>query len=322
LIFGKGGNNMADTWVDFKAVKAAVTLQAVLDRYGINWLRKSKDELRGRCPIHNGEGTDTFHVSISKNAFHCFSCKKRGNVLDFVAAMEDCSIREAAVKLAEWFSVVQQRGGGEGTVRASLPSPAPVARPEEMVNKPLTFQLKGVDPSHPYLASRGISRETAETFGAGYFPGKGSMAGRIVIPIHDEHGHLVAYAGRSIDNTEPKYKLPPGFRKSAVLFNLHRVTAREVIVVEGFMDCMKVWQSLHPFVVALMGCSLSQQQEELLVERFKQVTLLLDGDAAGRQAAEELAQRLVRKLWVKIAEVPDGRQPDELSEEAVDRLLA
>ncbi len=313
---------MADTWVDFKAVKAAVTLQAVLDRYGINWLRKSKDELRGRCPIHKGEGTDTFHASLSKNAFHCFSCKKRGNVLDFVAAMEDCSVREAAAKLSDWFSVAQQQSREEGTGTASLPSPQPAAKPpEELVNKPLSFQLKGVDASHPYLASRGISRETAETFGIGYFPGKGSMAGRVVIPIHDEQGRLVAYAGRSIDNTEPKYKLPPGFRKSAVLFNLHRVTGKEVIVVEGFMGCMKVWQSLHPFVVALMGCSLSEQQEELLVSRFQQVTLLLDGDVAGRQAAEEIARRLVRKLWVRIVEVPDGRQPDELSEGIFNGLL-
>ena len=63
-------------------------------------------------------------------------------------------------------------------------------------------------------------------FGIGYFPGKGSMSGRVVIPIHNERGELVAYAGRAIDQTEPKYKLPAGFKKSAVLFNLHRVRQR------------------------------------------------------------------------------------------------
>lgn len=95
---------------------------------------------------------------------------------------------------------------------------------ETAVNKPLTFQLKSVDCSHPYLSERGITKETAEYFGVGFFPGKGSMNGRIVIPIHNQHGKLVAYAGRAIDGSEPRYKLPAGFHKSLELFNLHRVT--------------------------------------------------------------------------------------------------
>src|SRR6202035_1174549 len=95
---------MQDYWVDFKAVKAAVNFPSVLNHYQINWLREKGDELKGRCPIHQGEGQSSFHVNLSKNAFHCFSCKAHGNVLDFVAAMEKCSVRDAAIKLAEWFT--------------------------------------------------------------------------------------------------------------------------------------------------------------------------------------------------------------------------
>src|SRR5436853_4800208 len=91
--------------VDCKTVEEAVTMQMALDHYQVNWLRKEKQELVGRCPIHQGEGDRAFHVSPSKNAFNCFSCKARGNVLDFVAAMEKSSVRDAAVKLREWFSV-------------------------------------------------------------------------------------------------------------------------------------------------------------------------------------------------------------------------
>src|ERR1700747_2085226 len=98
---------MQDKWVDFKAVKSAVTMEMLLGHYQVNWLRKSRDELRGRCPIHQGEGQSTFHVSVAKNAFHCFSCKARGNVLDFVAAMEKCSVRGAALKIAEWLQIRQ-----------------------------------------------------------------------------------------------------------------------------------------------------------------------------------------------------------------------
>src|SRR5437868_3013924 len=118
---------MQDNWVDFKAIKSAVTMEMILGRYGVNWLRKKEDELRGRCPIHQGEGQSTFHVSLTKKAFHCFSCKARGNVLDFVAAMEKCSVRDAGLKLTEWFALVSstpaqktpdakvRRGAGEST---------------------------------------------------------------------------------------------------------------------------------------------------------------------------------------------------------------
>jgi DNA primase len=314
---------MQENWVDFKAVKAAVSMEAILGRYGVNWLRKNDDELRGRCPIHQGEGQSTFHVNLSKNAFQCFSCKAHGNVLDFVAAMEKCSVREAALKLQEWFAITSEP---TAPTKTKLADSGGGAREQETVgNKPLNFQLKSVDSSHPYLAERGISKETAESFGVGFYSGKGSMTGRVVIPIHNEHGELVAYAGRSIDGSEPRYKVPAGFHKSLELFNLHRAIGetnpeRHVVVVEGFFDCLMVSASGFP-CVALMGSSLSEHQERLLLGQFKKLTLLLDGDAAGREAAAEIAPRLIRKLHVRIVDVPEGKQPDQLSSEELTALL-
>ena len=153
-------------------------------------------------------------------------------------------------------------------------------------NRPLAFTLQGIDPHHPYLAGRGVDSNTAAHFGIGFYPGKGSMEGRIIIPIHNEEGILVAYAGRSLGQTEPRYKFPARFRKSLVLFNLHRAVhhGKAVIVVEGFFDCFNVYQAGFPCVVALMGCSLSHRQEALLQQHFRQVTLMLDGDNAGRRA--------------------------------------
>src|SRR5437016_4490813 len=142
---------MQDNWVDFKAVKAAVTMQAVLDRYQINWLRKKDEELRGRCPIHQGDGENAFHVNLIKNAFNCFSCKARGNVLDFVAAMEKCTVRDAAVKLQSWYSISQPASDGSEKAKVAERGAGELA-----ANKPLTFQLKGVDPAHRYLQERGI----------------------------------------------------------------------------------------------------------------------------------------------------------------------
>ena len=309
---------MKDNWVDFKAVKAAVSMQAVLDRYNINWLRKKGDELRGRCPIHKGEGEDAFHVNLAKGAFNCFSCKKRGNVLDLTAALEECSVRDAALKLKEWFALSDQVAGAGP--KASPPNGESPEPRDELTNKPLAFELRGIDPVHPYLAARGISRETLDLFGAGFFPGKGSMAGRVVIPIHSEKGELVAYVGRAIDGSEPKYKFPAGFHKSLVLYNLGQAvrenSAGAVAVVEGFFDCMKVQQAGHP-CAALMGSSLSEDQEEILCRNFRKVLLMFDGDEAGRACTEDCLRRLSRRLWVRVADVPEGRQPDQLTDEEI-----
>jgi DNA primase len=316
---------MQNTYVDFRAVKEAVSIRMALDHYGVNWLRKNGEELRGRCPIHKGEGTDTFHASVAKNIFNCFSCKARGNVLDFVAAMEQCTVRDGAIKLAEWFSIPSS---SERPKPAAPKKATPASNRGEgtVKNTPLSFQLKDVDAKHPYLAERGIRLETAEQFGIGYFAGKGSMSGRIVIPIHDEFGKLIAYAGRSIDNSEPRYKLPAGFHKSLVLYNLHRAMTRNsvrvstVVLVEGFFDCIKVHEAGYP-CVALMGCSLSNEQEEVLCRRFTGAVLLFDGDEAGKAATDECLARLGRKLWVKAISVPAGRQPDQLSTEELQALL-
>ena len=323
---------MESTWVDFKAVKQAVPMKQLLDRYGVK-LKQSGKELRGACPIHGGKDKDCFHANTVKNNFNCFApaCKAHGNVLDFVAAMERCSVREAALKLKDWFSVSGDPAPERGKPAAAKQESKTGSQlaPEkggdrEEPNKPLSFRLKDIDCSHPYLAQRGIDKETAEYFGVGFFPGKGSMAGRIVIPIENEQGDLVAYAGRSIDGSEPKYKVPAGFHKSQVLFNLPRALEEDstgaVVLVEGFFDCMKVTQAEH-VCVSLMGCSMSQEQEAQLVAHFKQVVIMLDGDEAGRSATGEIATRLARRLWVRVVDVGDGRQPDQLSTGELQALL-
>ena len=97
---------METEWVDFRIIKETVTMQMVLDHYGIT-LKKSGHELRGKCPIHRGSNNKHCTVNVSKNVFKCFfaQCDAHGNVLDFVAAMEQCSVREAAVKLRDWFGI-------------------------------------------------------------------------------------------------------------------------------------------------------------------------------------------------------------------------
>jgi len=310
-------------WVDFSAVKRTVSLEIVLRHYRITGLRRHRDQLQGCCPIHHGQRDDSFRVHLTKNIFQCFACGAGGNVLDFVAAMEQCSIREAALRLQQWFGI-----GGSGLPlypTAAGGQKGELVRKKETSNLPLRFALTGVESNHPYVAERGIDPATAAEFGVGFYPRPGLMRGRIVIPIRNVHGQLVAYAGRALDDRPPKYKLPAGFRKALELFNLQRamaVATGTVIIVEGYFDCMRVHQAGFPWVVALMGSSLSAAQESALLQYFDRIVLMMDGDAAGRAASEVIATRLSGRRSVQILRVPDGSQPDQLSSAAIRQLLA
>ena len=193
---------------------------------------------------------------------------------------------------------------------------------ESESNPPLRFKLQNIDRRHPYLYERGLSHETVENFEVGFFSGKGSMHDRIVIPIHNPKGELVAYAGRTIDGSEPRYKFPAGFHKSLELFNVDRMKGElSVVLVEGFFDCLKVTQAGFP-CVALMGSTMSNAQENLLAEYFAEIVVMLDGDEAGKGAAVGITDRLQQRVYhVRVVELPDGAQPDQLGEQHLHELF-
>jgi len=309
-------------WADFAAVKQAISMEAVLHHYQIPGLRRHRDQLQGCCPIHRGQREDSFRVHLAKNIFQCFACQAHGNVLDFVVAMERCSLREAALRLQKWL------GGPTPELRlypaTAATQKGELVRKEEGSNLPLRFALTGVEGNPPYLAHRGIDPATAIEFGVGFYPGPGVMSGRIVIPIRNRHGQLVAYAGRALDDRPPKYKLPAGFRKRLELFNLQRAMAagdKTVVVVEGYFDCMRVHQAGFPCVVALMGSSLSAAQASVLRRHFGAILLMLDGDTAGQAASEAIAARIMGWRTVQVIRVLDGSQPDQLSLSTIRKLL-
>jgi DNA primase len=340
------------SFVDFKAVKAAITMEQVLLHYGIlDKFKRGTDSLSGPCPIHKGSNPTQFRISISKNIWNCFSeCKHGGNVLDFIARMEDVSIHAAALKAIEWFNLdpeAMSAGAGEEAEKASeapktgdAPKPAAAKSaaksapaPENGTpNKPLQFRLDKLQREHPYLITeRGLTLETIVDFGVGYCA-KGMMADRIAIPIQNPEGKVVAYAGRfpgePAEDT-PKYKLPPGFRKSQEIFNIDRAIKEPVevtlVIVEGFFGCMKLQQHGCRKVVALMGSTMSAAQEELIkrnADRNSQVIVMLDEDEAGRAGREDIATRLSKFCFVKVHTFDkDGQQPEDLSAEEVAALF-
>ena len=299
-------------WVSFAEIKSQVKLEEVLRAYGVGWLRPSgPQQYRGPCPIHQGQGTEAFHANLARGVFHCFACGAGGNVLDFVAEMEGCSVREAALRLQGSY------GHGNCSARASESGAGgrKLVTKKREVNPPLGFSLD-VDSTHPYLARRGLDPITAGQFGVGYYGKRGLMSGRIAIPIHDDQGRLVAYCGRAADGAAPRYRFPAGFQKAQVLFNYYRARAtgdHRVIVVEGFFDCTRVHQAGFPCVVALMGACLSPAQKDLLAHRFSSVVLLLDGDQTGRTATAQIARDLAPACPVTEVLLPPDVQPDQMA---------
>jgi DNA primase len=324
-------------FVDFKAIKAAITMEQVLQHYGIlDKFKRGNDSLSGPCPIHKGHNPTQFRVSISKNIWNCFSeCKHGGNVLDFIARMEDVSVHAAAVKATEWFNL-----DSPSTAVEERPKPQPSAKSvsqtkmavDDMTPNPtLKFRLDKLQRDHPYLIERGLTLETIIDFGIGYCI-KGMMAERIAIPIHNPEGGVVAYAGRWLGEPPegtPKYKLPPGFKKSLELFNVDRArkepAEKPLVIVEGFFGCMMLHQHGHRKVVSLMGNNLSPAQEQLLREVLTpdgRVILMLDHDEAGRIGTEEIIPRLSRFAYVKsYCFEKEGMQPEQLTAEQVASLL-
>jgi DNA primase len=310
-------------WLNFREIKQSIPIEAVLGHYQWKYLRRRGDQVQGCCPIHRGQRTDAFNVDLRNNGFHCFSCQAHGGVLDLVVAMERCSLRQAGLLLTEWFTVTAEVRTLESTVDHK--KTAQLIREKERLAAPLKFTLRPVDSRHAYLQARGIDAHTADHFGVGYYAAPGLLQGRVVIPIHNERGQLLAYAGRSINGTGPKYKLPTDFAKSRVLFNLHRAIVHRqqtIVVVEGFFDCLKVHQAGLPCVVALMGCSLSEHQETLLLRSFRNVALMLDADSAGIDGSAVIADRLGKHCAVEIVGLPTGQQPDHLSTPEIHRVLS
>lgn len=327
------------TWIDFSELRARVSLEDVLLKmYALgDRLKRQGDKLIGPCPIHNGDGPRAFHAELTKNCWFCFSgCKRGGNQIDFVALKEGITVREAALRLNAFFlGGASQTPPSSTTARAPLeaiptaptapPSPPKIAtgppaaeKTDAPINPPLELRLT-LDPTHPHLLKeRALSLETVKAFGLGY-AARGTLRGTIAIPIRDEDGDLVAYAGRRLKWADIKehgrYKLPVGFRKDYVLYNLDRAKASAardgLILVEGYFAVLKLFELGFANVVASMGSSLSEAQAQLLSEYANDVTILYDGNGAGR-AGTEAARTLLasRGVRVHVVSLPHETAPD------------
>ena len=351
-------------WIDFKELRGTLDFGEVLRAYGVELKVKNEEQLGGFCPLpgHGGnKKSESFSVNVKRKIFNCFGCGQSGNIIEFAALMEGrdprdgTQFRETAKELQERFG---QRGEEPRVKRAesreeSIPeSPGSVVKeevcdegPEEtapvVVNAPLDFELKKLDPDHEYLRKRGFLRDTIEHFGAGYCA-RGLMKGRIAIPIRSDEGHLLGYAGRLVDDAavsgdNPKYRFPGKrehdgkihqFRKSEILYCSQEIWSEppmtEVIVVEGFTDVWWLWQNGFENVVGLLGSSCSERQASLIslyTHRAGSVWIMTDGDDAGRRCAVSALERIAPMRGCRWIQLEDGKDPTDYSQSELCEML-
>lgn len=282
--------------IDFAQIRL-IPIPSVVHHYGVEMRRVGEFMVATKCPLptHTSKDADTFKVHVRENWWTCFSgsCRKAigkggGDVVDFVCAKENLKPLDAARKLSELFCLNQDVSRGKEQSNSYL-------KFDSSGNKPLTWQLQGINPEHEMIHSRGISIETARSWGVGFYrskQGTASMDNRIVFPLIED-GKLIGYAGRTVldvSESNPKWKLGKGIRKS-FLYGLERCDpAKPVILAESFWA--PLWFSERgEQCAALMGTDLTEEQEKRL-EPFTTVVVALDGDEKGKEASAKITERL------------------------------
>jgi DNA primase len=342
------------TWINFKELRDRLNATDILAMCNVS-VKVKGDQAQGFCPLpthpkHDGKRrSPSFSVNLKRGIWQCFSCRASGNLIDLVCRLQGMDpgnpgdVRKAALMLDEKFP-------GTGTSQPAPPRMAKsssarqaveTARAEGkvIVNGALDFELKQIDPKHPYLSNLGFTSGTIAHFKLG-FCSKGIMKDRIVIPLHDAAGRLVGYAGRVVDNAlideeNPRYRFPSGrekdqvrydFQKSLFLYNGYAVgdDLEELTVVESFTATWWLFQHSIPLTVAVMGSSCSREQGALIVAKTKPdalITILTDGDDAGIQCAHSIFTEVAPHRAVKWAKLDSGKQPTDLSANELNVLL-
>ena len=307
----------------------------------------------GRCPFHN-EKTPSFGVHSTHQFYKCFGCSAGGDVIKFVMEIEALTFFEALKHLADRHGIPMPkhdrysdpdsrlRGGlyeiheiAAGLFRASLESAAGAGAREYLKRRGVTpataeeFGLGYTEPSGQALTRRlqkdGVPAEQLEKCGllakrqdGGLFD---RFRGRLMFPIHNESGKIIAFAGRALaSGDEPKYLNSPEteiYKKSYVLYNLHRAK-KEVrnsdfsILVEGYMDVIGLHAAGVREAVASCGTALTQQQVRIARRFSEKMVVNFDPDVAGANAAERSIQLLLEEgMHVRILSLEGGLDPDE-----------
>ena len=342
-------------------VKARIRVSDVVGRHVK--LKRQGSEMAGLSPFTN-EKTPSFFVNDAKGFYHCFSSGKHGDAISFLMEVEGLSFPEAVERMAELAGMEMPKADPDAERRAARNKKTIswMEQAQIFFEKSL-YRDVGAD-ARDYLNSRGLTKTAAQNFGMGFAPNhfsalkdelmqQGASAqmlieaglviepedkgrepwdrfrDRIMFPIHDTRGRLVAFGGRAMDKeAKAKYLNSPEtpiFQKGQLLYNYHRARKalaapqngqRGMIVAEGYMDVIALSRAGFEHAVAPMGTALTEAQLELLWRAGPEPILCFDGDAAGQRAAFRSIERALPLLRpgqsLRFAMLPKGQDPDDL----------
>ena len=312
-------------------------------------LRRSGRNMVGLCPFH-GEKTPSFHVYPDNGSFYCFGCHAGGDVITFVRKIEHLDYVEAVHFLADRAGMqVPERQVDDGMARLRM-------RILEINREAARFFYSVLNsqegqPGMDYLRGRALTQRTIRHFGLGYAPPdrfalvnhlrrkgfsgeeviqanvafRGRNGGavdrfsnRVMFPIIDLRGNVIAFGGRVLGDAKPKYlntSDTPAFHKSSALFALNFAKdagGDQLILAEGYMDVISLHQAGFPTAVATLGTALTAEQARLMARYAKEIVLCYDADMAGQNATARAIPMLREAgLLVKVLTVPNGKDPDE-----------
>jgi DNA primase len=321
-------------------------------------LKKSGAKFKALSPF-NKEKTPSFYVDPARQMFKCFSSGHGGDVFKFLMLMENMTFPEAIRRLAQRAAIVIPEGDGKHDPQVRSRREELLALNAAVASwwRKLLHSDPAAEPARAYLKSRDFPDSLAEEFGLGYAPdsfdatmkwalkaGYSQSAletgrliatndrgttydffrGRLMIPIHNDAGEVVAFSGRLLDPEAKAQKYvnsaeTPVFIKSKILFGLNKtkrpiIEAESAVLCEGQIDLMRCWQHGIRNVVAPQGTAFTDAHARILKRiARKEVVVCFDADRAGQASAEKAIDILLKEdLQVRIARIPQGEDPDSL----------
>jgi DNA primase len=342
--------SLTPQWLD--ELRARTTLSALIGR--TVRITRAGREYKACCPFHD-EKSPSFTINDEKGFYHCFGCSAHGDAIRWMTDQRGLSFMDAVKELAAEAGMdvpaPDPKAAKRAEAQAGLHDVMAVAQEHFVAN------LSGSEGAlaREYLAKRGIKPETIKQFGIGYSLDSRKalrqelkrfgdpmlieagmlilvddkepydrFRGRLMIPIRDARGRVIAFGGRILGAGEPKYLNSPDtplFDKGRTLYNLDQCSpasraTKRVLVAEGYMDVIALAQAGLPDAVAPLGTALTEQQIQMLWRMTEKPYLCFDGDSAGQKAALRAALRAMPLLKpghsLQFISLPAGQDPDDI----------
>lgn len=315
-------------------------------------LKRSGNRYQGLCPFHEDKNP-SFSVTPETGRYVCWACGEKGDVFNWVMKTRNIEFKEALQLLAEQAGVTLKTQKPEDrSIRMTQRSAMDAAQ------KLFREQLGKSPAAKAYCASRGLTQEILDKWEIGYAPDDGQaltislkkqgfrlaeckqlflvdgddnqgyrekFRGRLIFPIRDERGDLVAFGGRALGDAQPKYinsSDTPLYKKGKVLYamNIAKEAMRDektAVLTEGYMDVIACHAAGVKTAIASLGTALTSDQAKLLKRWCDAVTVLYDSDSAGQKASAKAIDIFSAEgLRVRVAAVPEGKDPDTLLKSA------